>query len=93
MVRNLYSKHTYNKLIIYLFSKKKILVNNKYTYENSNINILNQVYNTLYNQNTITKMSNFYNCRLGLFSNLLITYKYEFPLQCIIDQMNKDVIL
>ena len=38
-------------------------------------------------------MPNFYNCRLGLFSNLLITYKYEFPLQCIIDQMNKDVIL
>ena len=36
------------------------------THENSNISILNRVYNTLFNQSTTTKEPNLCNCRLRL---------------------------
>ena len=36
------------------------------THENSNINVLNQIYNTLHNQNTTIKEPNLCSCRLEL---------------------------
>ena len=48
--------------IFFLIVNSDIYLN---THENSNINILNRVYNTLYNQST-TKGSNFCSYKLGL---------------------------